>query len=55
MNGSAAKQFGTPALAKVSLQIELPYSITPLALGNGPYRKVLGAFLREAIPYLSAR
>ena len=24
MNGAAAKQFGTPALAQVSLQIELP-------------------------------
>jgi hypothetical protein len=53
MNGAAAKQFGTPALAQVSLQIELPLSVTPLALGNGTYRKVLNAFLRDAIAYLS--
>ena len=27
--------------------------MTPLALGNGPYRKVLNAFLRAAIAFLS--
>ncbi len=55
MNGAAAKKFGTPALAQVSLQIELPVSVTPLALGNGTYRKVLNAFFRDAIAYLNTR
>lgn len=29
--------------------------MTTLATGNGPYRKVYGNFLREAIPYLLAQ
>ena len=53
MNGAAAKRFGTPALAQLSLQIELPLSMTPLALGNGTYRKVLNGFIRDAIAYLN--
>jgi hypothetical protein len=52
MGSGAAKRIGMPTLARVAMEIEMPYSMTPLALGNGPYHKVYAAFLREAIPYL---
>jgi hypothetical protein len=55
MGSGAAKKMGTPTLARIAMEIEMPLSITPLAVGDGPYRKVYGAFLREAIPYLQAR
>ena len=55
MGGAAAKSWGTPTLAQISLQVELPISMTPLALGIGTYRKVLNAFVRDAIAYLNTR
>jgi hypothetical protein len=49
MGGGAAKGFGSLALARRSIMIELPLKATPLALEGRPYEKVLAAFLREAI------
>jgi hypothetical protein len=37
------------------MQLEMPLSLTYLALGKGSYRKVLDEFLREAIPFLKSR
>ncbi len=55
MGSGAAKMRGTPRLARYSMEIEMPISMTPLALGSGPYRKVYANFLREAVPYLRAQ
>lgn len=55
MGSGAAKKRGTPTLARIAMEIEMPISITPLAVGDGPYRKVYVAFLRDAIPYLRSR
>ena len=54
MGSGAAKARGTPRLANRAMEIEMPISMTTLATGNGPYRKVYARFLREAIPYLLA-
>lgn len=55
MGSGAAKKFGTPTLARVAMEIEMPISIVPLALRDGPYRRVYDGFVREAIAYLRAR
>jgi len=55
MGSGAAKKMGTPTLARIAMEIEMPISITPLAVGDGPYRRVYGSFLREAIAYLRPR
>lgn len=55
MGSGAAKKMGTPTLARIAMEIEMPISITPLAVEDGPYRKVYDAFLREAIAYLRSR
>lgn len=55
MGSGAAKVRGTPRLADRAMEIEMPISMTRLAIGDGPYRKVYVKFLREAIPYLLAQ
>lgn len=55
MGSGAAKTRGTPRLADRAMEIEMPISMTHLAIGDGPYRKVYAKFLREAIPYLLAQ
>jgi len=55
MGSGAAKARGTPRLARRAMEIEMPISMTRLALGDGPYRKVYANFLREAIPYLQSQ
>jgi hypothetical protein len=54
MGSGAAKARGTPRLARRAMEIEMPISMTTLAVGDGPYRKIYAGFLREAIPYLLA-